>query len=234
MPTPERPRLRLVLAVSLDGRLAPPQGGAAQLGGPGDRRVLEEALAWADGGLIGASTLRLHGSTCLIRDADLLARRRDRGLSPQPVALVVSRTALLPASLPFWSQPLQRWLLAPQGSAVAPGFQRHLPLAPWPLLLAELARQGLQRLVLLGGASLAASLLAGDLVDELQLTFCPRLLGGPHLWLPVDGAIPALAPALQERAWQLQDCCQLPGGEFLLRYVRRPSPAALAPADASG
>ncbi len=234
MPTPERPRLRLVLAVSLDGRLAPPQGGAAQLGGPGDRRVLEEALAWADGGLIGARTLRLHGSTCLIRDADLLARRRDRGLSPQPVALVVSRTALLPASLPFWSQPLQRWLLAPQGSAVAPGFQRHLPLAPWPLLLAELARQGLQRLVLLGGASLAASLLAGDLVDELQLTFCPRLLGGPHLWLPVDGAIPALAPALQERAWQLQACRQLPGEEFLLRYVRRPSPAALAPADASG
>ena len=49
VPTPERPRLRLVLAVSLDGRLAPPQGGAAQLGGPGDRRVLEEALAWADG-----------------------------------------------------------------------------------------------------------------------------------------------------------------------------------------
>ena len=63
MPAPE---LRLVLAVSLDGRLAPAQGGAAQLGGPGDRRVLEEVLAWADGCLIGARTLRVHGTTCLI------------------------------------------------------------------------------------------------------------------------------------------------------------------------
>ena len=51
------PQLRLVLAVSLDGRLAPAEGGAAQLGGSGDRRVLEEALAWADGCLIGAETL---------------------------------------------------------------------------------------------------------------------------------------------------------------------------------
>ena len=42
------PELRLVLAVSLDGRLAPPQGGAAQIGGRGDRRVLEEALAYLE------------------------------------------------------------------------------------------------------------------------------------------------------------------------------------------
>ena len=52
--------MRLVLAVSLDGRLAPPSGGAAQLGGSGDRRVLEEALAWSDAALLGAGTLRAH------------------------------------------------------------------------------------------------------------------------------------------------------------------------------
>ena len=72
------PELRLVLAVSLDGRLAPAGGGPAQLGGTGDRRVLEEALAWADGCLIGAETLRLHGSTCIIHGADLLADRDGR------------------------------------------------------------------------------------------------------------------------------------------------------------
>jgi 5-amino-6-(5-phosphoribosylamino)uracil reductase len=74
-----RPELRLVLAVSLDGRLAPPDGGAAQIGGRGDRQVLEEALAWADACLIGGRTLRLHGSTCLIHAAPLLEQRH--GLS---------------------------------------------------------------------------------------------------------------------------------------------------------
>jgi 5-amino-6-(5-phosphoribosylamino)uracil reductase len=104
------PKLRLVLAVSLDGRLAPPDGGAAQLGGAGDRRVLEEALAWADGCLIGAETLRRHGSTCLIHAPDLLAQRAAAGRSDQPVALVVTRTGPISAELPFWQQPLQRWL----------------------------------------------------------------------------------------------------------------------------
>ena len=92
--------LRLVLAVSLDGRLAPPQGGAAQLGGVGDRQMLEEALAWADGCLIGAETLRRHGSTCLIHAQDLRAQRSAAGRSDQPVAVVVSRTVAIPLELP--------------------------------------------------------------------------------------------------------------------------------------
>ena len=102
------PELRLVLAVSLDGRLAPPSGGAAQIGGPGDRRVLEEALAWADACLIGARTLRLHGSTCLVRQPDLLEQRSRQGRPPQPAAVVVSRSGSLDPSLCFFSQPLQR------------------------------------------------------------------------------------------------------------------------------
>ena len=58
--------LRLVLAVSLDGRLAPPVGGAAQLGGSGDRLVLEEALAWADVAVVGADVGRVDACISLI------------------------------------------------------------------------------------------------------------------------------------------------------------------------
>ena len=83
--------LRLVLAVSLDGRLAPPSGGAAQLGGPADRRVLEEALAWADLAVVGAGTVRAHGCSCLIHRPELLQQRQSRGQSPQPPLLIVSR-----------------------------------------------------------------------------------------------------------------------------------------------
>ena len=79
---PGTPWLRLVLAVSLDGRLAPPEGGAAQLGGKGDRRALEEALAWSDGCLIGGETLRRHGTTCLIHAPDLLEERARQGRPP--------------------------------------------------------------------------------------------------------------------------------------------------------
>ena len=215
-----RPQTRLVLAISLDGRLAPPAGGAAQLGGTGDRRVLEEALAWADGCLIGAQTLRLHGSTCLIRDGDLLAQRQGQGRSSQPLALVVSRSQLLPSELVFFEQPLERWLLSPRPAeataAAVPGFSRHLALTTWPETLAELAAAGLQRLVVLGGAQLAAGLLEADCMDALQLTLCPQLLGGPHTWVPLAAVLPqGLA------GWRLQQTRSLGGDELLLHYVRR-------------
>ena len=211
---PLRPQTRLVLAVSLDGRLAPATGGAAQLGGPGDRRALEEALAWADGCLIGAQTLRLHGSTCLIRDADLLQQRQRDGRSPQPLAIAVSRSAELPSDLAFFAQPLERWLLCagPAADHATAGFARQLVLSRWPQTLAALAELGLQRLVVLGGAQLAASLLAADCIDALQLTLCPQLLGGPHSWLPSTSVL--------DSGWRLEQSRPLGGDELLLRYVR--------------
>jgi 5-amino-6-(5-phosphoribosylamino)uracil reductase len=214
------PVLRLVLAVSLDGRLAPAAGGAAQLGGAGDRRALEEALAWADGALLGGETLRLHGSTCLVHAPDLLAERQGRGLSPQPTALVVSRSGQFSPDLPFWQQPLQRWLVAPESGPAPPiGFSRLIPLQSWPQLLAALAAEGLERLVLLGGAALAGALLAEGLVDELQLTLCPCLLGGSHSWLPAAPPLPG--PLTEPGRWQLLEQRALGGDELLLHYRRR-------------
>ena len=213
-----RPELRLVLAVSLDGRLAPAGGGAAQLGGSGDRRALEEALVWADACLIGAQTLRLHGSTCLIRQPELVAQRQAAGRPAQPLAIVVSRSGRFAPELPFWSQPLERWLLQALGPdpapALQPGFSRLLQWSTWPGALAALAAAGIQRLVVLGGAQLAASLLAADCLDVLQLTLCPLLLAGTHHWLPAGAPIGDLG------GWQLEQHRALGGDELLLRYRR--------------
>ena len=83
-------QVRLVLAISIDGRLAMPLGGRTELGKKGDRRVLEEALAWSDGTLIGSGTLKEHQSTCLIHDGDLIKRRQASGRSSQPISVVIS------------------------------------------------------------------------------------------------------------------------------------------------
>ena len=62
--------IKVVLAISLDGRISLPNGGKAQLGNKGDRRVLEESLAWADATLMGGETLRVHKNTCLIHEEE--------------------------------------------------------------------------------------------------------------------------------------------------------------------
>lgn len=207
-----------MLAVSIDGRLAPPDGGAAQLGGPGDRRVLEEALAWADAVLIGAQTLRLHGSSCLIHASDLLRQRRDKGLPPQPTVVVWSRTGHFPPDLPFFQQPLARWLLqaeCPDLPVVAAGFERILPFVNWRQTLGCLGSLGVARLAVLGGAELAGSLMTARALDEVQLTVCPRVLGGPHAWLPPQAAADPRSP------WVLRRQGVLVGGELLLHYERQ-------------
>ena len=198
--------------------MAPPEGGAAQLGGEGDRRALEQALTWADACLIGAATLRAHQCTCLIRNPQLLEQRRQEGRPGQPVAVVVSRSSDFDADWLFFSQPLQRWLLAP--APLHDGFERWIPLGEsWANRLKALGSAGIQRLVLLGGANLAADLLAADCVDALQLTLVPKLLGGANTWLPTSclGLPNVLA---QPNAWSADAAESLDNGEFLLRYRR--------------
>ena len=212
-----QPTLRLVLAVSLDGRLAPAAGGAARLGGHGDRRVLEESLAWADACLVGAGTVRIHGGTCLIHARDLLEQRRQQQRASQPDLIVVSRHGQLDPGLLLFRQPLQRWWLLPglgHGPLHLPhGFGGCIPLPHWSRLPSLLRQQGWNRIVVLGGAQLATTLLAFNLLDELQLTTCPYLLGGPHLW--VDPAL-----TLTEHRWHVVETRDLGDGEWLCRWQR--------------
>ena len=214
----DRPEVRLVLAISLDGRLAPAEGGAAQLGGKGDRVALEQALAWADACLIGAGTLRAHQCTCLIRNQALVDQRLASGRPDQPAAVVVSRSPDFSRSWRFFQQPLRRWLIAP--AAMDQGFDRWIPLADsWPQQLADLGAAGLQRLVLLGGAQLAADLLAADCVDGLRLTLVPRVLGGSNTWLPT-GLLTLPESLTAPNAWRDEGAEPLGEGEWLLRYQR--------------
>ena len=215
----QRPLVRLVLAVSLDGRLAPASGGAAQLGGAGDRQVLEQALAWSDAVLIGAGTLRAHRCTCLIHEQQLLAQRKQAGRPLQPAVFVVSRHPDFCQDWPFFQQALERHLLTPDQMS-AEGFSTTHRLHPtWECTLVELAALGFHRLVLLGGAGLCGSLLEADQVDELQLTLSPCLLGGRFSWIPIDGF--SMPPALsQPDAWTLLSAERLSGNELVVRYGR--------------
>ena len=191
--------------------------------------MLEHALAWADAALIGAGTLRAHHCTCLLHERELLDGRLMAGRSLQPTAVVVSGQPHpdFPADWLFFQQPLERWLLRPEDpkdpARLEVGFDHVQPLsADWPKTLAALAAQGMERIVLLGGARLAAALLQADVVDELQLTLTPRVLGGPHGWVPwVGSQLPSALAA--SNAWALQEASPLEGDELLVRYRRRRS-----------
>ncbi len=220
--------IKLVLAISLDGRIASPLDDASHIGATGDKRFLEEALAWSDATLMGGNTLRKHKSTCLIKSPKLIKKRTKKGLKEQPISIIISKGIDHNLNWPFFKQPLERWLLKPSNIAeskvrhsnIIYGYKYKLNLQEtWKETFQLLGRKGLYKIVLLGGAELANSILTEDQIDELQLTFCPKILGGEKTWIPTAKNKNLLAIG-KEEAWKLKEALPIEGSECIMRYLR--------------
>jgi riboflavin-specific deaminase-like protein len=172
------PYVRVNFVASADGA-ASVQGRSAGLGSPADRRVFLLLRELADVILVGAGTVRAedYGG----------ARRPTRGSdSPPPIAVVTGSANLDPTSRLFTDTAVppivltrdavpaehRERLRAAGGDVVA--LERLTP----DLVLAELARRGLHRVLCEGGPVLLGELVSADAVDELCLTVAPLLVGG--------------------------------------------------------
>jgi 5-amino-6-(5-phosphoribosylamino)uracil reductase len=123
------------------------------------------------------------------------------------VQIVCSHSGRINPELRFFQQPVPRWLLTTaQGAALWPAsehFERIVRFPPtcqdWQQVLQQFYQMGIERLAVLGGGTLVASLVEQNVIDELHLTVCPLLLGGHNTPTPVDGAgLPiTLAPQLE-------------------------------------
>ncbi len=216
--------VKLVLASSIDGRIAYPEGGKTQLGQSGDRFVLEESIAWSDGILMGGQTLRAHQSICVIKNKHLLKQRTSEGKNEQPIALIASNQIDFPANWLFFKQPLQRWLIQKQDTKnkimLPNGFDKKINLKfTWGDSLDDLYQKGIKRIVLLGGANLISAFLLEDLIDELQITITPHLLGGDYCW--VSSELRNLNTIMNKKNnWILKESKKLGNNELLIRYFR--------------
>lgn len=208
-PIRERPHITVVLAMSADGKIADETRSPARFGSSADQRHLEEQVARCDAVLMGATTLRAYGTTLRLTSPDLLQQRRERNQPPQPIQLIGSTSGNLDSDLRFFQQAVPRWLLTTPTGAVqwqdSSRFERVLtyPVSAtgfaWADVLQALVDASVQRLAVLGGGELVASLLAAGAIDDLCLTVCPLLLGGRNAPTPVAGiGFPeAIAPRLQ-------------------------------------
>ena len=216
--------VKLVLASSIDGRIAYPGGGKTQLGQDGDRLVLEESLAWSDGILMGGQTLRDHQSICVIKNRGLLNQRISEGKHEQPIALIASNQKKFPNNWFFFQQPIQRWLIQKQDGKdeimLPIGFDKRINLKiTWRASLDDLNHRGIKKIVLLGGANLISAFLIEDLINELQITITPHLLGGDYCW--VSSKLKNLNEIMNRKNnWILKESKDLGNNELLIRYFR--------------
>lgn len=226
----DRPWMRVVLAMSADGKIGDVWRSPARFGSAADQRHLQEQVAACDATLFGANTLKAYGTALRVTAPDLLHQRQQQGKPAQPIQIVCSASGNLDRQLRFFQQSMPRWLLTTPSAAQCwqngAFFDRILTHSSnpidWKTILPQFAADGISHLAVLGGGELIASLLVDGCVDELYLTVCPLLLGGQTAPTPVAGlGFPeSLAPQLRLQSVRSLDqevflhyrvCYTLPG-----------------------
>ncbi len=221
-----RPWATVILAMSLDGKIASAQSPNQLFGSTHDYEHLEELVAQADAVLFGAGTLRAGGTAMRIQRETLIQARREWGKPDQPIQIVCSQSGHLDPELRFFQQRIPRYLLTTTTGARAwegkPDFDQILtpttPAGQVDLVAAyeEFGKLGIKKLAVLGGGVLIAALLASNLIDEWWVTLCPLILGGTTAATPVAGLGFSVDQAPR---FHLQQTRQI-GNELFLNYQR--------------
>ena len=225
-----RPMVTLKLASTLDGRIATHGGESQWITETPARRLGHAMRGRHDAVMVGVGTV-------LADNPDLTCRIP--GFRPTPNVRVIAdshlRTALT-SRLLTTAATVPTWFLLREGTNLAredafvdlgaklikiPGSSVGVDLTA---AMAALGSAGLTRVLVEGGAKLAAALLRADLVDRIAWFHAPAVMGG-------DGwpAVQAFGTETLDRMPRFRrDCITVIGNDMLSEYSRQPpcSPAS--------
>ena len=199
--------LRVNFIAALDGAISV-QGRSGGLGTAGDRRVFSVLRALTDAVLVGAGTAAAEGYRPVLPDSVVGRLRAELGRPPVPPVVVVSRRASLvpddqlvtdavaPTHLVTCAaaHPDRRAALTAAGVQVLVCGDDDVDLAT---ALDALAERDLVQVLCEGGPALFSAALTAGLVDELDLSIAPQLVGGGPGLLPHPLPSPAGAQLQQ-------------------------------------
>jgi 5-amino-6-(5-phosphoribosylamino)uracil reductase len=104
---PHRPYLVLNMLTTVDGRVTL-DGRAGPIGNDADRELFDRMRTLTDAVMVGANTATVEGYHRLVSNPLRRKERADRGLSPDPLAVLVSARLSVPATLPLLQDPGSR------------------------------------------------------------------------------------------------------------------------------
>jgi 5-amino-6-(5-phosphoribosylamino)uracil reductase len=175
-----RPYTLLSCAVSIDGYLDDTSAQRLLLSNEADFDRVDAVRAGCDAILVGANTIRRDNPRLVIRDLARRAARVAHGLPPDPLKVTVTASGDLdPGSRFFTVGESEKLVYAPTPPAHLDGVATLVAADDLRAVLADLAARGVGRLMVEGGATILAALLADGLADELQLAIAPRFVGDP-------------------------------------------------------
>jgi len=236
LPVIPRPYVFVNMATTADGKIDTVARVGARISGPADTARVDRLRASADAVMVGGRTLLSEDPRLTVRDTGLQAARQRDGLRAQPAKIgIASRvdppggaSALAPQSrflhdgggkvficTSAQTEPDSIAWLEDQGAEVIVCGESRVELAT---CLGTLSELGIERVMVEGGSTLVAALLAAGLVDELQLAVAPLLFGGETAPTPVGGPGWPRDKAIELR---LAETTTSDDGDVVLRYFVR-------------
>ena len=191
-----RPWVTWKLATTLDGRTSAADGTSRWITGATARAAVHRLRAERDAVLVGAGTLRADDPHLAVRGLDDVTQPLRVVLDPRAeIALTARVLDGVAPTLVVVAEDADATRLTAAGVDVLalPVGERGLDLAA---LLAALHGRGVHSVLLEGGAHLAASAVAADLVDEVVAHIAPALLGAGSPVL-ADAGITTITEALR-------------------------------------
>ena len=193
--------LRMDFIASLDGAITV-DGVSEGLGSSGDRRVFRVLRALSDVVLVGHGTAAAEGYRPVLPGSAVGRLRESLGRPATAPIAVVSRRASLDPAAGLVTEALSPTIVVTCAAADA-GRRRALAAAGAEVLvcgdddvdlpgaLEALADRGLEQVTCEGGPQLLRTALAAGVVDELDLSLAPALVGGETRLLDADLSGPA-------------------------------------------
>lgn len=222
----DRPYVAVNFATTLDGRAAI-EGRSGAIASDIDLAMLLRLRTRFDAVMIGGGTMRAERYGRIIKDPLLRAWRERVGLPHDPLAVIISGKLDLPWDAPLFTSGGGRVLVLTTSQTKPPETATRLRVVRLPEVeidadtgergidVAAALRylrheRGIRALLCEGGPHLHGQLQAAGTVDDLFLTFGPRLTGGAAPCL-TEG--PEFGPHDAQLAWLLRH-----DNELLARY----------------
>ena len=213
------PSIAIIIASSLDGRIAFPNGGESHLGSNIDKRMLDKNLSNVDATIFGLGTLKAHQSTYLVK-----SHHKNGAISiakNQPISIVASNSKKFDKDWHYFKQPVKRWIISSNKKNELDNkyFEKEIFYKnSWSETLLNIKKSGINNLALLGGAKLINSFMKEDLINEIKITIAPRIVGGKFTWVPAEQTSKIFN---FKQLWYIKSIKELDKNEIYIHYTRK-------------
>ncbi|WP_232805682.1 pyrimidine reductase family protein [Glycomyces xiaoerkulensis] len=219
---PEPDWLRVNFVASADG--AATLGGlSGPLSGAADKRVFKALRARCDVLVAGSGTVLAERYRELRLSRERVRWRLERGLPEVPVMAVLSRSAGLDPDAPLFTEAPRRPIVICSGASsedqmaslreVADVIAVGAGAIDYRAALAALRERGLRQVLCEGGPTVLGHLIAEDMVDELDVTVSPMLVGAGPIRIAEGPASEAARRMRLHHVFEAE-------GNLILRYLR--------------